>query len=223
MQPLYFIVVVSRKKKIKTMKIYKSLLLLIALISLFACDKNDVLFDNNRRVTGHGEIQSETVYVNDFSSVDLQNVSNVYIKTGMEQKVTLTAYENILSYMEADVLGDELVLRFNRDINVNSNKEIRVDITVPELEKVTLSGVGNFYLEGPMQESLGIELNGVGNVEAYGLPVYYADINLDGTGKVEVKVKETLKVDIDGLGNVYYQGDPEIIADINGLGEVVKD
>jgi hypothetical protein len=223
MQPLVFIPVVNGKnKKTKTMKIFYIVLYVIILGSFTACEE-DCFFDNGRRVTGHGEIESETVYVPDFTSIDLQNVSNIYVEVGSETKVVFTAYENILSYMEADVYGDELVLRFNHDISVNSKKEIRVDITVPELQKVTLSGVGNFYLKGPIQESLSVELNGVGHVEAFGLPVYYADVDLDGTGKVEINVKEILKVDIDGLGNVYYRGDPEIYADINGLGEVIKD
>jgi hypothetical protein len=188
-----------------------------------ACDEDSYLFDNDNRVTGRGDIESDQVYVNDFTSIDLENVSNVYVEVGKEQKVVFTAYENILPYMEADVVGDELVLRFNSNINVNSDKEIRVDITVTEFEKVTLSGVGNIYLSGPQQQSLKIELNGVGNIEAFELPVNEAEIELNGTGNIEIRAKESLEVDIDGLGNVYYQGEPEIIADINGLGEIIRD
>lgn len=204
------------------MKTFKILIPAFILVSFFACN-DDYYFDNDRRITGRGDIESESIVVNDFTSIDLQNVSNVYVETGEECKVVFTAYENILPYMEADVLGDELILRFNRNINVNSDEEIRVDITLPELDKVTLSGVGNFYINGPLQESLDVELDGVGNIEAFGLPVYDSRIELNGTGNVEILAKETLEVDIDGLGNVYYRGDPDIYTDINGLGEVIKD
>jgi hypothetical protein len=191
--------------------------------TFIACDEDSYIFDNDNRVTGRGDIETDEVFVNEFSSIDLENVSNVYVLTGKEQSITFTAYENILPYMEADVVGDELVLRFMRNISVNSDEEIRVDITIPELEKVTLSGVGNFYLSGPTQESIELEINGVGNIEAFNLPVYSAEIELNGTGNIEVKAKDLLEVDIDGLGNVYYQGEPEIIADINGLGEIIQD
>jgi hypothetical protein len=204
----------------KTLNIF---LVVVILGSFIACDEDVYLFDNDNRVTGRGDIETDKVFVNEFSSIDLENVSNVYVLTGKEQTVTFTAYENILPYMEADVVGDELVLRFNRNINVNSDEEIRVDITIPELEKVTLSGVGNFYLTGPTQESIGLELNGVGNIEAFELPVYAAGIELNGTGNIEVRAKDLLEVDIDGLGNVYYQGDPEIVSDINGLGEIISE
>ena len=125
--------------------------------------------------------------------------------------------------MDADVIGDELLLRFNKDISVNSDKEIRVDIMVPELEKVTLSGVGNFYLTGPQQYMLEIELDGVGNVEAFGLKVLNGFVDINGNGNVEIDAKENLSVDIDGLGNVYYRGDPKLTININGLGDVVRD
>jgi hypothetical protein len=205
------------------MKTVKLIFYVCVLSSFFACSEKDIFFDNDRRVTGHGEVVTDEVYVNDFTSIDLQNVSNVYVTIGEGPKVLFTAYENILPYMEADNVGDELLLRFNKNISVNSKEEIRVDITVPVLDKVTLSGVGNFYLNGPFQESLKMELDGVGNMEAYSLPVNHCKIELNGTGNIKIKVKEMLEVDLDGLGNVYYQGDPETNIDINGLGEVIRD
>jgi hypothetical protein len=205
------------------MKTYKILFFVIVLSSFIACERDDFMSGHGRRVTGSGEIRSDEVYVDDFTSIDLQNVSNVYVEIGEEPKVVFTAYENILPLMEADVVGHELVLRYNRDVNVNCDKNPRVDITVPALEKVTLNGVGNFNLNGPEQESIEIELNGVGDVAAFELPVYNADIEINGNGNVEISALEMLEVDIDGMGNVYYQGDPEIDADIDGLGDVIKD
>ena len=202
------------------------LYLTIAIIAFFsaACDDQNWMNDSehNRRVTGVGRVESREIFVDDFTEIDLENVSNVYVAVGQEQSVTFTAYSNILSYMDGWVVGNELVLKFNKDINVNSDKEIRVDITVPELNKVKLSGVGNFYLGGPVQHDLSVELNGVGNIYAADLPVYNAVIDINGNGNVEVVAKETLNVDIDGLGNVYYTGNPSIDTDIKGLGEVVQ-
>ena len=199
-------------------------LLILSIVTIFmGCEEDDYLFNNDRRITGSGEIRSRSVVVDYFIAIDLENVSNVYVETGKARKVVFTAYENILPYMDADVIGDELILRFNKDINVNSDEEIRVDITVPELEKVTLSGVGNFILTGPQQYKLEVELDGVGNVEAFGLKALNGIVNIDGTGNVEIDAKEHLTVDIDGMGNVYYRGNPELSIDINGLGEVVKD
>ena len=205
------------------MKTYHIILVFLAAMFLSGCEEDNGLFDNDRRITGTGEIKSKSVVVEDFTAVDLENVSNVYIEVAKSRKVVFTAYENILPYMDAHVIGDELLLRFNKDISVNSDKEIRVDIMVPELEKVTLSGVGNFYLTGPQQYMLEIELDGVGNVEAFGLKVLNGFVDINGNGNVEIDAKENLSVDIDGLGNVYYRGDPKLTININGLGDVVRD
>ena len=202
----------------------KTIYILVALLPLLltvSCDE-DAIFDNDRRVTGFGDYESESVVVDDFDAIDLENVSNVYVTTGRDRKVVFTAYENILPYMEAVVIGDELVLRFNKNINVNSDKEICVDISVPSIDEVTLSGVGNFYLKGPYQGSLHLNLDGVGNIEAYDLPVDRASVDINGNGNVKINAKELLEVDIDGLGNVYYKGDPKLSIDINGLGEVIR-
>ncbi len=186
-----------------------------------ACD--DDYFEENRRVTGSGEVVAEEIEVDLFEAIDLEGVANVYIETGKPQKVTLTAYENILKYVEVKVVGDELLIRLKEDVSLNTDEEIRLDIFVPDIEDITLSGVGNFYVKGPIQQRLDIELNGVGNVEAFQLPVYEAHVEINGTGKVEVKAKDKLFVDIDGLGNVYYIGDPDMDIDINGLGDVVRE
>lgn len=204
------------------MKIFKMALLLIIIACIFSCDEDD-LIDSNDRVTGSGEIQTQVLYVDDFNAIDLEGVANVYIETGKKQRVSFTAYENLLKYMKAEVVGDELILKIRDNISVNTDEEIRIDITLEALDKVTLSGVGNFYLNGAFQDYLEIELNGVGNIDAYNLPVYHASVDINGTGNIEVRAKDILEVDIDGLGNVYYQGNPEINADINGLGELVND
>jgi len=204
------------------MKNINILLLLSLVLVCISCEQN--FWDSdNKRITGDGEIKELTVDLPDFEFVDLEGVANVYIETGYDQHVTMEAYENILSYMVAEVVGDELVIRFKENLSVNSDEEIRVDISMPSLSGVNLSGVGNFYISGPPQELVSLEINGVGNIEAYELPVYQGVAEINGTGNIEIRAKETLKVDIDGLGNVYYHDYPDLTIDISGLGEVVND
>lgn len=204
------------------MKLINIFYFVIPFLVCIGCD--DDFWDNdNRRVTGYGEVKQITVELPDFEDVDLEGVANVYIETGHDQHVTLEAYENILAYMVTEVVGDELIIRFKESINVNSDEEIRVDISIPEVSSITLSGVGNFYLSGPPQEYIRLEIDGVGNIEAYGLPVYHGVAEINGTGNIEIRAKETLEVDIDGLGNVYYRDYPDVSTDISGLGEVVND
>lgn len=197
-------------------------LLLFAVIWLFASSCEEDPFDDDRRVTGSGRVVTQPVELNEFSVIDLEGVANIYIETGTTQSVSITAYANIIEFIDFRVVGDELLIGIREDKKLNSDEEIRIDITLPEIDAITLSGVGNFNLSGQAQHSLDIELNGVGNVDAYGLPLYEARIEINGTGNVSVKAKDRIYVDIDGLGNVYYLGDPQLDIDISGLGDVVS-
>lgn len=214
--------VFDKEQKTIKMKIYYISIVFSLFLICSACDE-EYWENDNRRITGNGYVKELTFDVDDFESVDLEGVANVYIETGLDQQVTIEAYENILTYIIVEVVGDELIIRFKDNLSVNSDEEIRVDISMPEIQDVTLSGVGNFYLSGPPQESLSIEIDGVGNIEAYDLPVYNGITEINGTGNIEIRAKETLSVDIDGLGNVYYRDYPKIYVDISGLGEVVND
>jgi hypothetical protein len=220
-QPFIQRIVFGLQFKYEEMKIYFSLITVIIFLCI-SCSEDPYIEDNNR-IVGTGPVITGNIVTAPFTSLDLEGVANVYIETGREQSITFTAYKNILAHMEGRVAGDRLIVRFTDDVRVSSDKEIRVDITIPEMNKVTLSGVGNFYLKGPTQESLDLELNGVGNIDAFNLPVYIGIVEMNGTGNVKIRAKDRLEVDIDGLGNVYYQGSPELHIDISGLGEVVSD
>ena len=77
------------------MKTYHIILAFLAAMFLSGCEEDNGLFDNDRRITGTGEIKSKSVVVEDFTAVDLENVSNVYIEVGKSRKVVFIAYENI--------------------------------------------------------------------------------------------------------------------------------
>lgn len=192
----------------------------LILLFVVACDDD---YYSSQRITGSGEIDSKSVVIEDFTAISLEHVANVHVETGKEKKVVFTAYENILPYMEAVVIGDELILRFNSNITVNSDEEIRINITLPLVNEIILDGVGNFYLKGPSQNSLEVVLDGVGNINATDLPILHGILDINGTGNISIDAKETLEVDIDGLGNVYYTGSPQLTVDINGLGEVIRE
>jgi hypothetical protein len=206
-----------------TMKTIKFYLLGAVALGLGACCDEDFRFDTNHHIKGHGDIVTRDISVDHFSKIKLENAANVYITTGESTSVEFTTYENILEYMDADVIGDELVIKFRHNVDVSTDEEIRIDISMPEIEKITLNGVGNFYIHGPLQEYFDVDLNGVGNVNAFELPVYQSDIDINGSGNVKIQALEDLNVDINGVGNVYYKGDPEISSDINGLGNVIKE
>ena len=82
------------------------ILVAITLVLGSCCDENFTYDNNHRHIRGHGAIKTESISVENFTSVKLENVANVDIQTGKSFLVEFTAYENILDYIEAEVIRE---------------------------------------------------------------------------------------------------------------------
>ncbi len=194
---------------------------LILLIVISGCDIYD--YDNTRVIVGSGEIVSEEMDFQDFSSINNTGVANVYITKGETQSVTFRAQQNILDLMTGRVRRDQLVIGFADNISIRDSKEISIEITTPGITAISSQGVGDFFLEGERQSELYINITGVGNVWAYDQPVDYCRVILTGVGNCFVLVYDTLDVNITGVGGLYYRGEPYLITSITGVGGVIND
>lgn len=206
-------------------KINYILIAFIALTFTSCCDPDHWDWDDedDRHIEGKGTIETETITLSGFTGIDLRMVADVNVSTGRSSYIDFTAYENILEHMNARVVDNILILEFDKNISVNSDEKIRIDISMPVLDEVYLKGVGDIYIHGPAQDQLNVMIDGVGDIDAFNLPVKHSDIRVNGTGDVKVKVSEALDVIINGIGNVYYKGSPSITSKINGIGKLIRD
>ena len=177
---------------------------------------------DNGRITGHGEIVSQTVTVSPFHSIKNIGIADIYITKGDIQEITLYAQPNIIDLITYEVLDGELVLSIEKNVSIESSKGISIDITTPEIRKVTSMGTSFMKLSGYGQGKLYVDNTGTGSINAFGLEVDTCYVNLTGTGSCKVYVNELLNVVITGTGSVYYRGYPEIISHITGLGRVIN-
>ncbi len=200
-------------------KYYGLLISAFLIISLIGCEENN----KDIVITGTGDIISQTVDAPSFNSIKLVGVANIYISIGDTQKVVLKAQQEILDVMTYEVSNEELTLSFEEDVSINTLKEIAVEIIIPEIDKITLIGTGNFELSGEKQDGLIIELIGTGNVKAYNLELDTCTITISGVGNCEVRVNNSLNVTITGVGYVHYKGNPTVQSNISGVGNVIDD
>lgn len=200
-------------------KVYGLLISAFLIICLIGCedDNKDIV------ITGTGDIISQTVDAPSFNSIKLVGVANIYITIGDTQRVVLKAQQEILDVMTYEVSNEELTLSFEEDVSINTSEEIAVEIIIPEIDKITLIGTGNFELSGEKQDELIIELIGTGNVKAYNLEVDTCTITISGVGNCEVRVNNSLNVTLSGVGFVYYKGNPTVQSNISGVGNVIDD
>jgi hypothetical protein len=216
------------------------LALILAAVSLvWVVTRDDS--DSSAVLTGSGVAVSETREVAPFSAVELAGANDVTIGVGGEQRVVVTADDNLVELVTTDVRSGVLVIDSNGSFDTAT--PMRVEITVPALDDISLSGSGTIVVDGHELERLTVALSGAGSVTAVGavamldvdlsgtgeadlalLVARDATIDLSGAGAVLVQVTGTLDVDVSGAGSVTYTGDPDQVEQsITGTGTVTRE
>jgi len=181
--------------------------------------------DSGRTTTikGTGDIIEKTVDLPAFSRFRLSGFATVRIHTGAEQSVMLKAQQEILDVMTTEVRDGELLVGFSKNVSVDTDRDILVEIVIPLVRQIALDGTGLFELSGETQSELTIIVNGTGSVSAYEMPVDRCRILISGTANCYVNVVTSLEVTVSGIGYIFYRGDPVISSSISGIGNVMDD
>lgn len=166
---------------------------------------------------------------------------NVYVQQGNFYMMTVRTDDNLLPYLETQVINGVLTIGFRSNVNVSASVA-EVYITVPFIQSMTINGSGNIVGQGNLNsdflelningsgyidlsgftEQLRASISGSGNIRAWGLTARNADIRVIGSGNVEINVLRDLFASISGSGNIYYTGNPRLSTNINGSGRVLR-
>jgi hypothetical protein len=203
-----------------------------------AADARSHLWHRDRSIDGSGDLVTRTLDLDGFSEIDVGGCYDVTVSFGREQKVELTADDNLIEYLEIEVRGRTLELDFERDLDPSESP--RLEIVVPRLEAVSvhgagsleiediagdsfefdLSGAGSLAIDGEVDE-LEIQLSGAGSVDARDLRARQAEVRLSGAGNATIQVTDRLRARISGVGNLTYYGDPDDRdVHVSGLGSI---
>ena len=211
------------------------LIMLAFTILLFASCKKD-------RISGTGSVVTEQRNVTNFTKVHTSGSTDVEVKQGVDFKVEVTGYSNLIPYFETRLNNGTLELGYKNDVHVR-NDNIKVLVTLPVLNGLSTSGSGDISTTGNFSGNTNFDCNisgsgnisiaagasdqfrstisGSGDVFALGMIATNAEITISGSGDSEITAVNQLKVTIAGSGNVYYLGTPTITAQISGSGSVI--
>lgn len=206
-----------------------------AVVFLAACNKESL--------RGNGAVVSEERTVPAFTQVQLEGDGELTISYGTTQKVTVSAYQNLLPVYETKIVAGVLYLGFKPGYSIRNNN-VRVEIEVPELTYMRINGSGkitanNFiqggemlaYINGSGDLLLGnckfsqvlYSVNGSGSIVANTSETNDADVEIHGSGKILLRVAGKLDVSIAGSGTVDYWGNPlEVNSQVSGSGRINK-
>lgn len=193
-----------------------------------------------RTVKGSGELTTQTREVGEFSRIRSSGSFDVTVTIGPVRKVTVTFDDNLIDLITTEVKGR--TLQIGSEGSFSTHKACKVDITVPSLEAMTLSGSGDIVIAGLNGEDFSyevsgsgdatlsgqvgdvdIEVSGSGSVDAKELKATRARVSIAGSGDVRVWAEESLDGSVAGSGDITYYGNPEKVdQDVAGSGNIRK-
>lgn len=139
-----------------------------------------------RCITGKGDRVSRDYEVADFKHVHLSGSDYLEIRKGEVYELRIEAQDNIHDRIEVEVSGEELEVDLKHC--VMSHKEIRIFVTTPVLEDISVSGSGDVVVKDEFENES-------------------ARLSVSGSGSIEHRVStDELRVEISGSGEVLISG-----------------
>jgi len=181
----------------------KSTLLIsgILLISLTACKKNGLVCYH-----GNDNVITEQRTTDHFDGIDLRIDADVHVEQSATYSVSITASENLMDIIKTDVHGSTLCIDTKKNKCINGNDDIEVYVTMPELNKLEISGSGDIESKKTFNASnLEMNISGSGDIEFDSLNTNNYAINISGSGNVRlagVQTATSQKIHISGSGDV---------------------
>jgi hypothetical protein len=223
---------------------FMGLVLILALTTL-ACSFNGINISvNTETVKGSGQVKTEVREVNNINRVSLSSIGDLTIVYADQEKLEISAEENLLSYITSEVQNGKLTLGTKNNINLLPSETIQYTLYVTEpMEELSVSGLGNIKAPELTTDNLSLNVSGAGDVkvdsvtanqldqqnivisgsgtfQAGDLLSQKADVRISGLGNAEVWAEDELDAKISGSGDISYYGSPSIRQDISGLGNL---
>ncbi len=162
---------------------------------------------NAENIKGNGEVVTKEFSVEDYDGIIMGGIrmsgsqsflnmfkSNTYVaptfnyKQGSAATLKITTDENIMPYLTAKVTDGNLRIRVKSGYSI-APTQLDFDGTSKELERVSVSGGGNFYLQSSLEgEKLDASVSGGGDLYLNKpIDVQKAELGVSGGGDLEAK------------------------------------
>ncbi len=169
-------------------------------------------------IPGSGKIESETRDVKDFHAVTIRYPGEIIIRQGDKPSVTVEAEDNLIPQLMTDVHDGTLVIENseeNYSKRVNPTENVKITITVKELDEINFSSAGTLQVEGMKTSEFELKLSGAGDATLKDLDVDSLTVVLSGAGKITLDgTADHVHVIISGLGEFNGAHLQSLIADI---------
>lgn len=179
-----------------------------------------------QRVTGSGQMVTETRAVSGFEAVALETSFTVKLRQSGREGLSLTADDNLMPLIETVVESRSgrptLVLRWKRHTSIQHHSDIVATIDAATIKGLATSGSGTIEAEAVQGDALSLSVAGSGDIRAKAVKVASLQTSVAGSGDIAVTgAAAVLKVSIAGSGDVDTSGveAEEVKVSIAGSGD----
>ncbi|MDD7913070.1 head GIN domain-containing protein [Polaribacter ponticola] len=200
-------------------KIILTSIILTVSLSLNAQD----WWGNSKKIKGNGNVVKVKRTTSDYDGIGVGGSFDVILVKGKEGKITIEGEENIIPYIETEVKGNTLRVKYRKNINIRTTKKLVVTITYEDIEKVSLGGSGNITNEGIIKSNdFKVSLGGSGNITLQ-IDADEVSSNIGGSGNIKLSGNSNeLNCSIAGSGSIkaYELRTDKLYANIAGSGSI---
>lgn len=146
----------------------------------------------------------DTRNIDGFTKVSFGIAGDLEIKTGNRFSVVLEGESRDLEEIETELSGSKLLIKLD-SWNFRMNDRVKVYISMPSIEGLSVSGSGNARIISKAEgEDLSLNVSGSGKINTAELAFTNLDCSISGSGSVNLgggEVKDA-DVSISGSGNL---------------------
>lgn len=209
-------------------------LLLVVAFVLPACHHG-----RRNQVQGSGKRETQKRQVASFTSISTEGAFHIEVTCQKELGLEVEGDDNVLPLVTAEVSNN--VLRLSNSKGYSTKEPVKITISVPNLEGLSVTGAGRIDIKEMKNDSfeidsdgapfivvsgttklINIDTNGAGTIDTHNLRAARAVVESNGVSKIDLDVSDQLDVTVSGPSTVSYRGDPVVNKTVNGPGKVER-
>lgn len=177
---------------------------------------------------GSGNVITQNRPLSGFTAIEVGGIFEVEVTSQKEFGVVVEADDNLLELIKTEVDGG--VLKIETDEKVSPSSPIRITISAPDIDRLSISGVASVSVNdinnkkltidasgaskinlAGQTSQLTIDVSGATKVDAEKLSAENANIEASGASKAGVNITGNLRADASGASKIFYTGTPASI------------
>lgn len=154
----------------------------------------------------NSEISEELRPIGNFKEITMSTVADIYFyQEKGSPTLTIKGEKEMVDLIKTSTENGVLkIYTTEKDFNNNGKKRVKIELSAPSVEKISVTGVGDVYMENPVSlDNLHLRLSGVGNMYIKKLSCNELSVSLSGVGNIDLAGKcKYANLKMQGVGHI---------------------